>query len=196
MTSRRGSKARIREFLRANIGRVVTSMQIREAAGLHVTEWARRLRELRNDEGWPIATHNDDADLKPGEYKLVSEPPAHDAYRFARPISARVRAQVLERNGYTCQMCGAGAGDTDDLNPARKVRLHVGHIVDRIHGGSDELPNLRALCSTCNQGAKNVVQEPPSHAWLLSQLRRASVADQKAALKWLLRKFRSVNEPD
>ena len=117
------------------------------------------------------------------------EPPAHDAYRFTRPISARVRAQVLERNGYTCQMCGAGPGDTDELNPARKVRLHIGHIRDKSHGGLDELSNLRALCSTCNQGAKNVVQEPPSHAWLLSQLRRTSVADQKAALDWLLRKF-------
>ena len=133
--SRRGSKARIREFLRSNVGRVVTSGQIREAAGLHVTEWARRVRELRNDEGWPIVTHNDDGALKPGEYKLVSEPPVHDAYRFTRPISTRVRAQVLERNGYTCQMCGAGAGDDDDLNPARKVRLHIGHVVDHSHEG-------------------------------------------------------------
>ena len=191
MTPRRGSKARIREFLRANVGRVVTSGQIREAAGLHVTEWARRVRELRNDEGWTIVTHNDDGALKPGEYKLVSEPPPHDAYRFTRPISARVRAQVLERNGYTCQMCGAGAGDDDDLNPARKVRLHIGHVVDHSHGGSDELSNLRSLCSTCNQGAKNVVQEPPGHAWLLSQLRRASVADQKAALDWLINKFQT-----
>ena len=35
------------------------------------------------------------------------------------------------------------------------------HIVDRDHGGRDELSNLRALCSTCNQGAKNHAREPP-----------------------------------
>lgn len=86
-------------------------------------------------------------------------------------------------------MCGAGAGDPDDQNPDRAVRLHVGHIVDRSHGGKDELSNLRALCSTCNQGAKNIVQEPPSWTWLLGQIRRAPVADQRAALRWLKQKF-------
>ena len=86
-------------------------------------------------------------------------------------------------------MCGAGAGDPDIHNPGRKVRLHIGHIIDRIHGGKDEPDNLRALCSTCNEGAKNLVQEPPSWSWLLSQLRRAKVNDQRAALKWLKEKF-------
>ena len=92
-------------------------------------------------------------------------------------------------NGYTCQMCGAGAGDPDEQNPKQQVRLHIGHIVDRSLGGSDHPSNLRALCSTCNQGAKNLVQEPPSWAWLLSQLRRASVSDQKKALQWLTKKL-------
>ena len=183
------AKERIRRFLRKKIGKVVTSKQLQEAAGRGVTEWARRVRELRSDEGWPILTHNDDAKLKPGEYLLTSDPPEPGAYRFDRPISARLRAQVLERNGYTCRMCGAGAGEPDTLRPGRAVRLHVGHITDRSHGGHDELGNLRALCSTCNEGAKNLVQEPPSWSWLLAHLRRAREDDQKEALKWLKRKF-------
>ena len=69
------------------------------------------------------------------------------------------------------------------------ARLHIGHIKDRSHGGKDELSNLRALCSDCNQGAKNLVQEPPSRTWLLGQLRRATQDDQRAALDWLKRKF-------
>ena len=86
-------------------------------------------------------------------------------------------------------MCGAGAGDTDPDNPKRQVRLHLGHIVDYDHGGKNEKSNLRALCSACNQGAKNITQEPPSWTWLLSQIRRASVSDQMKALEWLERKF-------
>lgn len=103
-----GSKELIRRFLLANVGNVVTSIQIRDAAGSSVSEWARRLRELRDEEGWPIISHNDDAKLKPNEYRLVSEPPAKYDVDFARGISAKLRAEVLARNGYTCQNCGLG----------------------------------------------------------------------------------------
>ena len=65
-----GSKERLRRFLAANIGQVVTSIQLRDAAGTDVSEWARRVRELREDEGWPILTNHDSVDLKPGEYLL------------------------------------------------------------------------------------------------------------------------------
>ena len=187
--SRLSSKERLRRFFRNHIGEVVTGHQLQEAVGPEVLEWARRVRELRNDEGWPIRTHNDDVNLKPGEYLLVDDPPDSSGYRFAKHVGGRLRAEVLERNGYTCQMCGAGAGDDDKEVPGRKVRLHVGHIKDRSHGGRDELANLRALCSTCNQGAKNLVQEPPSWTWLLSQIRRASRDDQWKALEWLKSKF-------
>ena len=45
-----GSKAKILYFVLANIGRVITSDEIREASG-NKSEWARRVRELRNEEG-------------------------------------------------------------------------------------------------------------------------------------------------
>jgi len=60
-----GAKALKKDYLLAHIGKIVTSAQLRDAAGDRV-EWARRVRELREDEGWPILTHNDRADLKPG----------------------------------------------------------------------------------------------------------------------------------
>ena len=178
----------MRRFLRERVGQVVTGAQLQEAAG-NVTEWARRVRELREDEGWKIRTNNDDSSLSSGEYRLEAEPPDLASYRFKRPLSARLRAHVLERNGYTCQMCGAGAGDPDPQNAYRTVRLHVGHIRDRNHDGTDELTNLRALCSTCNQGARNLVPEPPSYSYLIGQLRRATGEDQRKALEWLTRKF-------
>jgi 5-methylcytosine-specific restriction endonuclease McrA len=61
--------------------------------------------------------------------------------------------------------------------------------VDKSHGGKDELSNLRALCSTCNQGAKNVMTEKPSVIWLLTQIRRAGQDEQRAVYKWLREKF-------
>jgi 5-methylcytosine-specific restriction endonuclease McrA len=181
-----GSRKRIGEFLIANVGKVVTSLEIRDAAGLSVSEWARRLRELR-EAGWPILTNNDTTKLKPGEYVLERIPPAN-AITFSRPISAKLRAQVLDRNGFTCQMCGLSPGDIDPTT-GRKVRLHIGHIKDKSIGGKDELANLRALCSTCNQGAKNITAEKPSAIWLLSQVRRAGMADQQRVYDWLRRKF-------
>lgn len=183
-----GSKERIRQFFRANIGRVVTSSEIRDAIGSEVSEWARRLRELRDEEGWPIRSHNDDVRLRPGDYLLEVEPPEKKNVAFERNISAKLRAEVLDRNGFTCQMCGLSPGETDP-NTGRKVRLHIGHIVDKSLGGKDELSNLRTLCSTCNQGAKNITTEKPTAIWLLSQVRRSTLGDQRAVYEWLQRKF-------
>lgn len=181
-----GAKTRIREFLLANVGRVVSSTEIRDAAG--VSEWARRVRELREDEHWSIVTHNDSAELKPGQYLLTDVPKA-SVVSFSRAISAKLRSEVLDRNGFTCQMCGLSPGEIDPFTN-RNVRLHMGHIKDKNLGGRDELSNLRTLCSTCNQGAKNITTEKPTGLWLLSQVRRAGQDEQHAVLDWLRKKFK------
>ncbi len=188
-----GSKERIRQFFLAHIGQVVTSLEIRDSIGTSVSEWARRVRELREDEGWKILTHHDNADLKPGQYLLTEKPPEKRVI-FRRNISARLRAEVLDRNGFTCQMCGLCPGEIDP-DTGRKVRLHIGHIVDKNLGGKDELSNLRALCSTCNQGAKNVTVEKPTGIWLLSQVRRAGQDEQRAVLAYLSEKFGVTGKP-
>ena len=151
------------------------------------SEWARRVRELREDDGWPIITHNDSAELRPGQY-LLKEAPKLENAKFARGLSKKLRAEVLDRNGFTCQMCGLSPGDIDP-STERKVRLHIGHIKDKNLGGRDELSNLRTLCSTCNQGAKNITAEKPTGIWLLSQIRRAGQDEQRAVLDWLRAKF-------
>jgi 5-methylcytosine-specific restriction endonuclease McrA len=87
-------------------------------------------------------------------------------------------------------MCGLTPGEIDP-STNRKVRLHIGHIVDKNLGGKDELSNLRALCSTCNQGAKNITSEKASSIWLLSQIRRAGIEEQKSVFDWLRKKFES-----
>lgn len=86
------------------------------------------------------------------------------------------------------KLCGLTPGDIDPVT-GREVPLHIGHIKDKSLGGEDELSNLRTLCSTCNQGAKNITGEKPSAIWLLSQVRRAGIDEQRAVHDWLVKKF-------
>ena len=181
------AKDRIKAFFLANLGKTVSAKQLQKAAA-PVSEWARRVRELRDEDGWPILSNNDSASLKPGEYILQSLPPNTPHVSFRRMISQKLRAVVLDRNGFTCQWCGKAPGEIDE-ETGRMVRLHIAHIVDKSHGGKDEAANLRTLCSTCNQGAKNITLEKPTTLWLLTQVRRSSVGDQSAVLDWLRRKF-------
>lgn len=169
----------------ANLGRVMDTDELREVAG-GITEWARRVRELRNEEGYKILTHNDRSELKAGQYLLEDAKPEP---AFERAISKETRAFVLDRNGFTCQMCGAVAGEPHPYDSARKTRLHLGHIKDKSQGGSDDASNLRALCSVCNEGASNLTLERPSAQKLLIQVRRARGVDQEEVLKWLVSKY-------
>jgi HNH endonuclease len=185
MSEKKGARLKLREHFMKNIGRIMDSDELREVAG-GITEWARRVRELRSEEGYQIQTHNDRNDLKPGQYILEDPKPIP---AFERTISKETRAFVLDRNGFTCQMCGAVAGEMHPYDLTRKTRLHIGHIVDKSQGGTDDQSNLRAICSVCNEGASNLTLERPSNLKLLAQVRRAKGGDQVELLKWLVRKF-------
>ena len=47
------------------------------------------------------------------------------------------RLLILQRDGYTCAYCQRDANSVD-------------HVVPRSHGGTDDLDNLVACCSSCN----------------------------------------------
>ena len=59
-------------------------------------------------------------------------------------MSAKLRYQVLQRDGARCQICGATEKDG--------VKLHVDHIIPVSKGGKTELNNLQTLCDRCNLG--------------------------------------------
>jgi 5-methylcytosine-specific restriction endonuclease McrA len=181
---KKGSRAKLRDFFVSNVGKVLSSDTLREVAG--TSEWARRIRELRNEEGLNIVTHNDRSDLKPGQYILIDLKPIPS---FERGISKETRAFVLDRNGFTCQMCGAAAGEPNPFDQGRKTRLHIGHIIDKSMGGTDEPNNLRAICSVCNEGASNLTLNRPDAIKLIAQVRRAPGKDQLDVLEWLIKKF-------
>ncbi len=191
MPRKPGSKQLILEYFLQNIGKVLESKDIQRESGGAV-EWARRVRELRNEDGWQILSHKDRANLKPNQYLMETDKrvPA-----FSRSISKETRAWVLERNGYTCQMCGVAAGDADPLGGNRTVRLTMGHIIDKSKGGDDTPQNLRAVCTNCNEGLQNTALPKPDQIHLLAQIRRATIKDQESVLNWLLQKFNLEANP-
>ncbi len=179
MPTELGAKERLRRFLEQHVGEVLSHDDLQPIG--RVSSWPRRLRELREDEGMQILSHLDRADLRPGEYVLVSlERRSRDEHR----VDPRVRARILERDGSTCQSCGATVGDLDP-ETGRGVRLHVDHIDPN---GAAEDDNLRVLCSVCNEGRSNL-SIPRSTINLLTVVRRASRREQIEVLTWLKGKF-------
>jgi hypothetical protein len=176
-------KKKIREFLIANVGKTLTTKQISEVSG--IIAHARRVRELRDDEGMQIWTDKDRHDLKPGEYLLESL----ECKVPEKGISPKLRIQVLERDGYTCQLCGATAGDPSTYNPNRKVRLHVDHIVPNSQQGEPKLENLRTLCSDCNQGRSNIQAPSETAKNILARIRKLPRAQQTEVYAALKRSF-------
>jgi len=177
---RKSARDKLREYFDAHVGKILDNQTLREVAG--ISDWPRRVRELRGDEGMQIHTHLDRDDLKPGQYVLVS---TKRLPRISHAIDAQMRARILERNGYTCQMCGRGPGDDDPLDAQRRVTLHIDHIDP--DGPSDDA-NLRVCCSACNAGRSNLLVSQPTIR-LLAQIRRAPREQQLEIFDWLKRKF-------
>jgi len=65
----------------------------------------------------------------------------------------------------------------------------MGHVQDKSKGGDDSLKNLRAVCTTCNEGLQNTALPKPDRIHLFIQVRRAKTEDQRAVLEWLLQKY-------
>ena len=135
---------KILQFLKANVGRGVTNEELRYVAG-NKTEWARRVRELRTEFGWPIATKTTGRpDLGVGVYLLQADrqSPEHD-----RSIPDDVRRKVLRRDGYNCKKCG---WSHDEWNPSDPRHLELHHIKHHAKGGENVEGNLKTLCTVCH----------------------------------------------
>jgi hypothetical protein len=185
-----GARDRIRSYFESNVGKVITTHQLREQAG--ISEYARRIRELRNEEGMQIKSHIDRSDLKPGQYILetLKREPV-----ISRGISPQLRNEILERNGFTCQLCGAGPGDVDPFDASRKVRLHIDHIKPISQGGTDAKENLRVCCSACNQGRSNLQAPSETAMNIMMRLRKASKDVRREVYEALKNSFANEVDP-
>lgn len=132
------------EYLRANVGTPVTGEELRYVAK-NTSEWARRVRELRTQQGWSVATRNAGRpDLSVGYYVLQADrqSPEHD-----RAIPDPVRGEVLRRDNYRCANCGWKHADYNPSDP-RHLELH--HKEFHVKGGSNKADNLCTLCTVCH----------------------------------------------
>jgi len=141
----RGSvRNKILKYLQENVGRSVTNEELRYVAG-DKTEWSRRVRELRTEYGWPIATKTTGRpDLGVGTYVLQADrqSPDHD-----RRIPDDVRREVLRRDQYRCQLCG---WSHKEWNPSDPRHLELHHIKPHMKGGANTEENLKTLCTVCH----------------------------------------------
>jgi 5-methylcytosine-specific restriction endonuclease McrA len=178
----RGARNRIRKYFEDNVGKIVTTKQIKRIA--KISEYARRIRELRNDEGMQIQSFRDDPSLKPDQYRLLS---LKRLPRISHKIDKTTRARILERNGLSCAMCGATAGDIDPYNSNRRITLQVDHI-DPDGPTTDD--NLRTLCNNCNEGRSNIIIPPtPNTLSVLRLIRRLARDDQMRIYNELKNKY-------
>ena len=138
-----GSRDKILKYLRSNVGKVVTGEELSYVA--KSSEWARRTRELRTEDGWPIATKmSGNPSLPIGTYvlELDRQAPPHD-----RHISEPIRREALRRDGYSCRSCGWSHKLWNSADP-RFLELH--HVIHHARGGSNELDNLVTYCNVCH----------------------------------------------
>jgi hypothetical protein len=141
----RGSvRDKILKYMRANVGKGITNEELRYVAG-DKTEWARRVRELRTEFGWSVATRSTGRpDLSVGVYVLQADrqSPEHD-----RHIADDMRREVLRRDGYNCQDC---SWSHEEWNPSDPRHLEIHHIKHHAKGGANVKENLKTLCTVCH----------------------------------------------
>ena len=63
------------------------------------------------------------------------------------------KREVFERDGYTCQMCGASKKNGVEITLDHIIPLAAGII----NGGTHELDNLWTLCKECNQNKADLI---------------------------------------
>lgn len=68
-----------------------------------------------------------------------------------RLMTDALRYEVLKRDGFRCQICGATAADG--------YKLHIDHIIPVSKGGRTEMSNLRVLCERCNMGKRDKIED-------------------------------------
>lgn len=95
-----------------------------------------------------------------------------------RRISPRMKQAVLERDNYTCQICGISQGFLDELCPGLGdyLLLETDHIRSVKRGGSgNDIDNLQCLCWRCNRKKggnktnRDVKEEIDYGIWYLEQ---------------------------
>jgi hypothetical protein len=87
-------------------------------------------------------------------------------------ISKTKRFEILARDGFRCQYCGASPAD---------ARLHVDHSLAVARGGTDDDANLITACADCNHGKSDGVLIPTRRGFEVDQSAKMARSKKWAA---------------
>ncbi len=139
-----GVREKLLKYFKKNVGKKITGEELAYLAK-DKSEWARRVRELRTEYGWPVMTRNTGRpDLDVAVYLLEADrqSPEHD-----RKIPDPIKGKVLKRDGYKCTKCNWSHEDWNRSDP-RHLELH--HVKPHAEGGENTEDNLKTLCTVCH----------------------------------------------
>lgn len=90
-----------------------------------------------------------------------------------KPLSSRLRFEVLRRDDFTCNYCGARGPEG--------AQLTVDHVIPAALGGSDEPTNLVTACFDCNAGKGSTNLDSTQVAEISDEARAYAAALDRAA---------------
>lgn len=121
---------------------ILSVFAIRQSAKEH--KRAAQIDEIRRQQAYRAR----EEERKREQMNVKKEMEAYKHHQFAakqrRLMTDSLRYDILKRDNFRCQICGATAQDG--------WKLHVDHIVPVSKGGLTEPANLRTLCERCNMG--------------------------------------------
>jgi 5-methylcytosine-specific restriction endonuclease McrA len=139
----KGAYALLYKFLYERRSTPPTMVEIRsymeQQLGEAPAQTDRRVRELRCYFDIPAERQGKHAVYRLGVRKTDDPSPAKRS-----KISRRTEAEVFERDGYFCAMCGQG--------PKDGLKLVIDHRIPVKWGGTNDASNLQVLCVDHNHG--------------------------------------------
>lgn len=148
-------RSRVEALFEQMVGEVVTREDLDYVA--QIKEGSRRVRELRDEFGWPIESHLDSPDLRSGQYRLVSirEEDRRDPKQRLYPENLRER--IFKRDNYTCRKCGRDKHAAERAGDSR-FYLEVHHLhaladdIEKLpHNDLNDASNLATYCHGCHR---------------------------------------------
>jgi hypothetical protein len=149
------ARDRILTLLTSHVGQTLTRDEI-DYVG-KIKEGSRRLRELRDEFGWPIESHIDDPLLQPGQYRLVSADDEDRRDPRQRLYHEDLREKVFTRDGYSCQKCHRNHQKAQAAGDGRfYLEIHhrtaVAEELDKLPTDQLNKPeNLVTYCHSCHR---------------------------------------------
>ena len=102
---------------------------------------------------------------------IVTPPGPDDKSPKRKPISRRLRYEILRRDDYACRYCGGRAPD---------IVLTVDHVTPTALGGTNDPSNLTAACKDCNAGKSSSSPDAATVAQVNEDALRWTRAIQRA----------------